>query len=141
MLWKRSCVAGFLQRALLAAPRVAGKHHFAQELACFPLKLQPLSDISLFVFSRVSFVSSVFVKLSAVSLCSGALCPDQVLPGDHHHRIQRLPLLRSALVPDAELVRTLTRLFAVFDKRVHSTASDPHLLLFSFVTDHLRFVL
>ncbi|KAG5840475.1 hypothetical protein ANANG_G00189210 [Anguilla anguilla] len=33
-----------------------------------------------------------------------AVCADQMLPGDHHHRLQRLPLLPPALVQNAELV-------------------------------------
>lgn len=31
-------------------------------------------------------------------------------------------------------------MFAVFDKSVTNTVNDPHPLLFSFVTEHLRFV-
>lgn len=40
--------------------------------------------------------------------CAGPLCSDQVLPGNHHHRLQCVPLLPPALVQDIELVSART---------------------------------
>lgn len=101
--------------AFVGAPWVTRDH----DLPTFSFfqKLQPLSDISFFLFWRIFLCVARrawigLQLLSGVSLCSGPLCSDQVLPGNHHHWLQRLPLLWSALVQDVELVRTLTCTFA-----------------------------
>lgn len=142
MLWKMSRVAGLMPRAFVVASWVTWKHHLAQELTCFPPEAAASIWYGCFVFRRVFFSrAGIFLpRLCGASLCSGPLCSDQVLSWDHHHRLQRLPLLRSALVPDTELVRTHTRLVAAFDQSVRSTGNGPHPPLFSFATDQLRFV-
>lgn len=66
-----------------------------------------------FNFSGEWSCRNTFLKLSFPPLTffffylwSGHDCPDQVFPGNHHHRVQSLSFLRPALVQDAQLVRT-----------------------------------
>lgn len=53
--------------------------------------------------------ASLALQVVTQFLCAGPLRSDQVLPRNHHYWLQRLPLLRSALVQDVELVRTHTQ--------------------------------
>lgn len=94
--------------------------------------------------------ASLALRVVTQFLCAGPLRSDQVLPRNHHYWLQRLPLLRSALVQDVELVRThtQTRTHVQADAVTHFptqqiscfTSFLLFCLMFYFVADFLRFV-
>lgn len=113
-----------------------------------------LTDLAMFSVtpksrSGLSYQYFAFVLLTQCFIYAGPLCPDKMLPGNHYHWLQCVPLLRPAVVQDIELVSTQTHtVFTWQDKEWDIKSKCPCWLLsycivscFYFVTDVLRFVI